>query len=156
MSYNNKSPYVTRFIELSMSSDQTISSSSATLVNFDTIRGDSGHGVSLVSGENGRFTLSANRYYHIVGNTAIDKNTASNYYSAIWYNDSGSQLSESQGAFRSFPTYTTSNNDHYRCLNSQLLVNPTNDTNYNLKVSGAAGVLKSDGTSLVIIEMSLP
>lgn len=154
MSYKNSKSYVTRMIELSLSSDQSISSTSETLVDFDTIRGDSGHGVSLVSGGNGRIRLSGGRHYHIVGAASLDKDTAGDPYSTRWYNTSGTELTESEGAFRTFETETSGSNKFYQCLHCQLLVSPTSDTDYDLKVDGETGSLKSDGTMLFIIEMS--
>ena len=63
MSYLTHSDYTPRFIEISLSADQAISAATATTVDFDTIRGDTGHGVSLVSGGNGRIRFSADRHY---------------------------------------------------------------------------------------------
>ena len=54
----------------------SLTSTTATLVDFDTIRGDTGHGVSLVSGGNGRIRLSGGNHYHIVGSAPMDKDTA--------------------------------------------------------------------------------
>ena len=154
MSYKNSKRYKTRLIELSLSSDQSITSTSATLVNFNTIRGDNGHGVTLVSGENGRFRLSGGRHYHIVGSAPLDKDTSGDQYSARWYNTSGTELNDSSGAFRTFETYTSGTNKFYQCLHCQLLVSPIIDTSYDLKVDGETGTLKADGTILFIIEMS--
>ena len=154
MSYKNLKSYVTRFIEVYLSADQSISSDSATLVDFDSIRGDSGHGVSLVSGGNGRIRLSANNHYYIRGITALDKDSASAPFSARWYNTSGTQLNESDGAFRSHPTLIDGTNKYIESMYNQLIVNPTSDTDYDLKLDGETGTLKADGTFLQIIEMS--
>ena len=154
MSYKNLTTYVTRFIEVYLSSDQSISSDSATLVDFDTIRGDSGHGVSLVSGGNGRIRLSANNHYYVRGITALDKDSASAPFSARWYDTSGTELTAAAGAFRSHPTYYSGSNDQYESVYNQLIVNPTSDTDYDLKIDGETGTLKSDGSFLIIIEMS--
>ena len=155
MSFKNSKHYITRLVELSLSSNQTISSTSATLVNFDTVRGDSGHGVSLVSGENGRIRLSANRNYYIVGSATMDKDLASDQYSARWYDTSGTELGTSQGAFRTYETTRIAGSKrHFQCLHCQLLVNPTSDTDYDLKVDGETGSLLKDGTMLFVIEMS--
>lgn len=154
MSYKNSRSYVTRFVELSLSADQSISSTSATLVDFDTIRGDVGHGVSLVSGGNGRIRLSGGRHYHIVGSATLDKDTSGDQYSARWYNTSGTELNAADGAFRTFETKTSGSNKFFQCLHCQLLVSPESDTDYDLKVDGETGSLKNDGTMLFIIEMS--
>lgn len=154
MSFKNEQSYVTRLVELSMSSDQSVSSTSATLVNFNTVRGDSGHGVSLVSGENGRIRLTANNHYYIRGITALDKDSSTAPFSARWYNTSGTQLNESNGAFRSYPTLVSGSNKYIESMYNQLIVNPVSDTDYDLKIDGETGTLKSDGTFLQIIEMS--
>ena len=155
MSYKNSKNYITRLVELSLSSNQTVSSTSATLVNFDTLRGDSGHGVSLVSGESGRIRLSADNYYYVVGAVTMDKDTAGDQYSARWYNTSGTELGTSEGAFRSYETNRVVGTARYfQCLHCQLIVNPTSDTDYDLKVDGETGSILKDGTMLFIIEMS--
>ena len=154
MSYKNLTPYITRVIEVYLSSDQSITSNNATLVNFDSIRGDSGHGVSLVSGGNGRIRLSSDNHYYIRGITALDKDSSSAFFSARWYNTSGTQLNESDGAFRSYPTLTSSSLNYIESMYNQLIVNPTSDTDYDLKIDGETGSLKADGTFLQIIEMS--
>tara|TARA_Y100000114_G_scaffold41405_1_gene36880 strand:- start:983 stop:1453 length:471 start_codon:yes stop_codon:yes gene_type:complete len=155
MSYKNSKTYVTKMIELSLSSDQSITSTSATLVNFDSIRGDSGHGVSLVSGQNGRLRLSANNHYYIVGAVTMDKDLSSDQYSARWYDTSGTELNDSQGAFKSYETTRIAGSKrHFQCLHCQLIVNPTIDTDYDLKIDGETGSILSDGTRLFVIEMS--
>ena len=154
MSYNNTTSYVTRFVEIYLASDQSISSDSATLVNFSNIRGDSGHSVSLVSGGNGRIRLSENNHYYIRGITALDKDSSSSTFSARWYNTSGTQLNESDGAFKSYPTLVSGGNKYIESMFNQLIVNPSVNTDYDLKIDGETGILKSDGTYLQIIEMS--
>ena len=148
MSYKNLEPYVTRMIRVSLSSDQTISSTSATLVDFDTIAGDSGYKMSLISGGNGRIRLAGGSFYFIVGITALD---ASRY---CWYNTSGTELGQSDGAFRSNRTGQAGSNYLYESHFCQLVVNPTSDTDYDLKIDGETGTLKTFGTYLHIIEMS--
>ena len=133
-------------IELNLSSDQSITSSSATLLDFDTIRGDFGHGVSLVSGGNG--------HYYCLGFSALDKDTNTDTYRVKVYNTLGTQLTENEGAFQSYASFVTGVDKHYQCMNFQLLVSPTSDTDYDFKTDGETGTLKADGTSIFIIEMS--
>ena len=154
MSYKNLEPYVTRMIRVSLSSDQTISSTSATLVDFDTIAGDSGYKMSLISGGNGRIRLAGGSFYFIVGITALDKDTSSDMFYARWYNTSGTELGQSDGAFRSNRTGQAGSNYLYESHFCQLVVNPTSDTDYDLKIDGETGTLKTFGTYLHIIEMS--
>ena len=154
MSYKNSKYYKTRLIEISLSSNQTISSTSETLINFDTIRGDSGHGVSLVSGQNGRIRLSGGKYYYIVGSVSMDKNTTSDQYFVTWKNPDGSQVLYSEGAMRTYKSFYGSGNYYYQCLQCQLTVNPTNDQDFDLKTEEETGTMLKDGTMLFIVEMS--
>jgi len=154
MSYKNTKTYVTRMIQISMSADQSISASTATLLDFDTIAGDTGHGVSLVSGGNGRIRLSANNHYYCVGFAALDKDTNTDTYRVKVYNTSGTQLTESDGAFQSFASFVSGVDKHYQCMNFQLLVSPTSNTDYDFKTDGETGTMLADGTSIFIIEMS--
>ena len=151
MSYKNEKSYITRFVELSMSSNQSVTSTNATLVGFDTLRGDSGHGVSL---SNGTITLSANRYYYIVGSATMDKDTTTDQYSARWYYTNGSQIPHSEGAFRTYKSYVSGSDRWSQALYCQLIVNPLTDTDYQLKVDNETGSLLRDGTRLFITEMS--
>jgi hypothetical protein len=150
MSYLTHSSYTPRFIELSLSADQSISSASDTTVDFDTIRGDAGHGVSLVAGGNGRIRFSADRHYWCFGTAAIDRDSDTTNYDASFFNTSGTELTAEQGNFKS--SCAQGNNAESR--SSQLVFNPTSQTDYDFKVTGETGTLKSDGSHLIIIEMS--
>ena len=55
--YNSFTP---RIVYLTMSADQNSISDSATTVQFDTITGDSGHGISISSN---LITLTGGRHY---------------------------------------------------------------------------------------------
>ena len=151
MSYKNEKSYITRFIELSMSSNQSVTSTSATLVEFNTLRGDVGHGVSLGSGT---ITLSADRYYYVFGSATMDKDTTTDQYNARWYYTDGSQIPHAEGAFRSYKSYQSGSDRWAQALYCQLIVNPSTNTDYQLKVDNETGILLKDGTRLFIIEMS--
>jgi len=155
MSFKNEKSYITRFIELSMSSNQTIVSTSGTLVNFDEIRGDNGHEVSLVSGGNGTIRLKANRYYYIYGSATMDKDSETDQYNIKWYYTNGSQVTNEEGGFATHKSYQSGTTSYSQCLYCQLLVNPSSDTDYQLKVDGETGNLLKDGTMLFITEMSI-
>jgi hypothetical protein len=150
MSYLTHSSYTPRFIELSLSADQTISSASDTTVDFDTIRGDAGHGVSLVAGGNGRIRFAADRHYWCFGTAAINRDSNSTNYNTSFFATSGTELTESQGNFKSSLPIGTSAESRI----TQLVFNPTSQTDYDLKVTGETGTLKSDGSYFFIIEMS--
>ena len=147
MTYLATNTFTTYFTELSLSSDQTVTDSS-TLIAFDTIRKDSGSAVSLVSGANGRIRLGGGRSYWVQGCIAIDRDSTSDDYTGKWYNTSGTELTESNGACDS-ETPRNLVTDSRVC---QLLVSPTTDTDYDLKTEGAAGDVLSDGTNLIILE----
>ena len=150
MSYLTHSNYTPRFIEISLSADQSISAATATTVDFDTIRGDSGHGVSLVSGGNGRIRFSADRHYWCFGTMAIDRDNTGTNYEASFFNTSGTELTAEEGNFNSALALGT--NAESRIV--QLVHNPTSQTDLDLKVTGETGTLMSDGSHLIIIEMS--
>lgn len=147
MTYKATNTFTTHFIELTLSADQTVTSAS-TLVNFDTIRKDSGAGVSLVSGGSGRIRLSGGRSYWIQGCIAIDRTSTADDYTGKWYDTSGTELTESSGACDS-ETPRGLKTDSRVC---QLLVNPSSDTDYDLKCEGAAGNVLANGTQLIIME----
>ena len=146
--------YFTRFIQITLSSDQTISSDSATLVEFDSISGDANYKMSLNGSTTGRLDFKADSQYYVVGTTALQKDNSISPISARWYNTSGVEQSYSSGAFRSHPTYTNSSNVRYESMNCQLVISPSQDVSYDLKIEGETGTLKQDGTFLFIIEMS--
>ena len=39
-------------------------------------------------------------------------------------------------------------------MNCQLIISPSSDVSYDLKIDGETGTLKQDGTFLFIVEMS--
>lgn len=149
MTYKATNTFTTSFAELTLSADQTVTSAS-TLVDFDTIRKDSGSGVSLVSGGNGRIRLTGGRSYWIQGCIAIDRTSTGDDYTGKWYNTSGTELTEADGACDS-ETPRALKTDSRVC---QLLVNPASDTDYDLKCEGAAGDVLTNGTQLIIMEFS--
>lgn len=149
MTYLATNTFTTYISELSLSADQTVTST-ATLIDFDTIRKDAGSSVSLVSGGNGRIRLGGGRSYWIQGCIAIDRTSTADDYTGKWYNTSGTELTESNGACDSV-TPRGLVTDSRVC---QLLVTPSTDTDYDLKAEGAAGDVKSDGTSLIIMEFA--
>ena len=151
MSFKNEKSYTTRFVELSLSANQSVTSTSETLVGFDTLRGDSGHGVSLSSGT---ITLSADKYYYVVGSATMDKDSSSDLYNTRWNYTDGSQIPHAEGAFRTYRSREAGTQRWGQSLYCQLIVNPSSDTSYQLKVDGETGSLLKDGTMLFITEMS--
>jgi hypothetical protein len=147
MSYLITSTYDSKFIQLSLSADQTVTTAS-TLVDFDTIVGDAGYECSLVAGGSGRFRLKGGKRYFIFGTVAIDRTSITASYSIKWYNNAGVELTEAAGACDA----RTSANQLTESMLCQLIVEPSSDTDYDLKVQSAAGDIKADGTYLMIME----
>ena len=147
MSYKNYSAYTSRFIQLTLSSDQTITGSSATTVNFDTVTGDSGHGVSISSN---LITLSADRHYWGFGVVAIDRDSTTASHYTEFYNSSNVELTESSGYFSS--VLPASNDFDSRVF--QISVSPNSSTSFYIKSRNASGDIKSDNTHFILIEMS--
>tara|TARA_R100001443_G_scaffold20525_1_gene32563 strand:+ start:614 stop:1066 length:453 start_codon:yes stop_codon:yes gene_type:complete len=150
MSYLTHSNYNRRFVELTLSSDQAVSVDTSVLVDFDTIRGDAGHSVSLVSGGNGRIRFSANCHYWCFGTIAMNRDSDTTDYTTSFFATDGTELTAEQGSFNSALARLT----HAESRIFQLLINPTSDTDYDVKVTGETGDIKSDGSHLIIIEMS--
>ena len=149
MTYLATNTFTTYFTELSLSSDQTVTGSS-TLVNFDTVRQDTGSSVSLVGGGNGRIRLGGGRSYWVQGCIAINRTNDTDIYTTKWYNTSGVELTEANGACDA-ETYDTLKTESRVC---QLMIYVASDTDYDLKVEGGAGDIKNDGTSLLIKEFA--
>ena len=84
----------------------------------------------------------------------MDKDSASGQYNTRWYYTNGSQLSHAEGAFRTYRSYQSGTTRWSQSLYCQLIVNPTVDTDYQLKVDNETGSLLEDGTRLFITEMS--
>jgi hypothetical protein len=147
MSYKNYSAYTARFVQLTLSADQTITGTSATTVEFDTIAGDSGHGVSISSN---LITLSADRHYWGFGVVAIDRDSVTSTHFAEFYNSSNVELTESSGYFSSVLPGDTDFDSRV----IQISVSPTSSTSFYIKSRAAAGDIKSDNTHFILIEMS--
>ena len=147
MSYKNYSAYTSRFVQLTLSSDQTITGTSATTVEFDTIAGDSGHGVSISSN---LITLSANKHYWGFGVVVIDRDNTTASQLTEFYNSSNIELTESDGYFSA--TVPATNDFDSRVF--QISISPTSSTSFYIKSKSASGDVKSDGTHFILIEMS--
>ena len=64
MSFKNVRSYLTRFIQVTLSSDQTISRDSATLVEFNNISGDANYKMPLNGSTTGRLYFKADSHYY--------------------------------------------------------------------------------------------
>ena len=74
-----------KVVYLTMSSDQNSISDSATTVQFDTVTGDSGHGVSISSN---LITLTGGRHYWGFGCVVINRSSTSDSQYTKFYDSS--------------------------------------------------------------------
>lgn len=140
-----------RMVELTMSADQAVSTTAATAVAFDTLRGDAGHGVGLSSSA---VTLTAGRDYMIQAMGAITISSAG-AVTWRWYNTAtSSYLTAAQGAGDGShsATYALSVQDQSESMLATLTLCPSVDTTLEFHVAGKTGTLRSSGSRMVILE----
>ena len=142
--YNSFTPKV---VYLTMSADQNSISDSATTVQFDTVTGDSGHGVSISSN---LVTLTGGRHYWGFGCVVINRSSTSDSQYTNFYDSSNNLLSVANGYFESeLPGGGSSDSRVF-----QLSVSPSVDESFYIKTENADGNVLSDGTHFILIEMS--
>ncbi len=142
--YNSFTP---RVVYLTMSADQNSISDSTTTVQFDTVTGDSGHGVSISSN---LVTLTGGRHYWGFGCVVIDRATVTDSQYTKFYDSSNNLLSASSGYFESeLPGGANSDSRVF-----QLSISPSSNESFYIKTDSADGDIKSDGTHFILIEMS--
>tara|TARA_Y100000592_G_scaffold38385_1_gene60810 strand:+ start:35061 stop:35507 length:447 start_codon:yes stop_codon:yes gene_type:complete len=142
--YNSFTPKV---VYLTMSADQNSISNSATTVQFDTVTGDSGHGISISSN---LITLTGGRHYWGFGCVVIDRSTVTDSQYTKFYDSSNNLLSPSSGYFESeLPGGASSDSRVF-----QLSVSPSSNESFYIKTENADGDILSDGTHFILIEMS--
>jgi hypothetical protein len=141
-----------RFIEVTLSSDQTISTASATAILFDTLRGTSGHGVSLPSA--GTIRLSAGREYVIQAMGAMTISSTGDVEWRWWDTGASAYLAASDGAGDGVHYYRNPVvvNDRSDSMTGILVTAPSVDMDIQYHVSGQTGTAKADGSRLIIQE----
>ena len=142
--YNSFTP---RIVYLTMSADQNGINNSITTVQFDTITGDSGHGISI---SNNLITLTGGRHYWGFGCVVMNRSSTSDSQYVKFYDASNNLLSVSSGYFES--ELPGGENADSRVI--QLSVSPSSNESFYIKTNGADGNILSDGTHLILIEMS--
>ena len=142
--YNSFTP---RVVYLTMSADQNSISDSATTVQFDTVTGDAGHGVSISSN---LVTLTGGRHYWGFGCVVINRSSTTDSQYTKFYDSSNNLLSVANGYFES--ELPANGNSDSRVI--QLSVSPSSNESFYIKTSGADGNVVSDGTHFILIEMS--
>lgn len=142
--YNAFTPKV---VYLTMSADQNSISDSTTTVQFDTVTGDSGHGVSISSN---LITLTGGRHYWGFGCVVINRSSTTDSQYVKFYDSSNNLLSGANGYFES--ELPANNNADSRVI--QISASPSSNESFYIKTNGADGNVLSDGTHLILIEMS--
>ena len=144
ITYNSFTP---RVVYLTMSADQNNISDSDTTVQFDTIAGDNGHGVSI---SNNLITLTGGRHYWGFGCVVINRSSTSDSQYTKFYDSSNNLLLPADGYFDS--ELPGGHNSDSRVI--QLSISPSSNESFYIKTSGADGNILSDGTHFILIEMS--
>jgi len=143
---------VMRFIEVTMSADQTLSSSSATAIDFDTIRGSTGYGVSLPS--TGTIRLKGGREYTLQAQGAVSISSAGPL-TFKWYDVTGAtNMSAADGAGDGVHTATdsVSTQDKSDSTMGVLAIAPTADFDVQYRVEGKTGTVRADSSRIIIME----
>ena len=148
MSYLTYQSYTARFIQITMSSDQTGIADTSTTVEFDTITADSGHGVSISSN---LITLAANKHYWGFGCVVMTRTSNLDSQRVKFFESDGTtELDPADGFFKS--ELPADDNTDSRVF--QFSVSPTSDLSFYVKTQDADGDIESDGSHIMIIEMS--
>ncbi len=148
MSYLTYQSYTARFMQITMSSDQTGIADTSTTVEFDTITADSGHGVSISSN---LITLAANKHYWGFGCVVMTRTSNLDSQRVKFFESDGTtELDPADGFFKS--ELPADDNTDSRVF--QFSVSPTSDLSFYVKTQDADGDIESDGSHIMIIEMS--
>ena len=148
MSYLTYQSHTARFIQVTMASDQTGIGDTSTTVEFDTITADSGHGVSISSN---LITLSAGKHYWGFGCVVMTRTSTNDPQRVKFFESDGTtELLPADGFFDS--ELPDTNNTDSRVI--QFSVSPTSNLSFYVKTQDADGDIESDGTHIIIIEMS--
>ena len=148
MSYLTYQSHTARFIQITMSSDQTGIADTSTTVEFDTITADSGHSVSISSN---LITLAANKHYWGFGCVVMTRTSNLDSQRVKFFESDGTtELDPADGFFKS--ELPADDNTDSRVF--QFSVSPTSDLSFYVKTQDADGDIESDGSHIMIIEMS--
>ena len=148
MTYLTYNSHEARFVQVTMASDQTGIADTSTTVQFDTITGDSGHGVSISSN---LITLEANRHYWGFGVVVMTRTSNQDSQRVKFFESDGTtELLPADGFFKS--ELPATDNTDSRVI--QFSVSPTSDLSFSVKTQDADGDIESSGSHIIIIEMS--
>lgn len=148
MTYLTYNSHEARFVQITMSADQTGVADTSTTVQFDTITADSGHGVSISSN---LITLEANRHYWGFGVVVMTRTSNLDSQRVKFFESDGTtELNPADGFFKS--ELPADDNTDSRVF--QFSVSPTSTLSFYVKTQDADGDIESDGSHIMIIEMS--
>ena len=148
MSYLLYESFNARFVQITMSADQTGIADTSTTVEYDTITADAGHGVSISSN-----LISLEPHKHYWGFGCVVMTRTSNLDSQrvkFFESDGTTELNPEDGFFKS--ELPSDDNTDSRVF--QFSVSPSSTLSFYVKTQDADGDIESDGTHIIIIEMS--
>jgi hypothetical protein len=145
MSYLIYTPRPTKIGWVTLSSDQTVTSSQ-TSVAFDTITGS----VNASIPSSGTLRLKSGYSYWIQAFVCVDRTSDLIVYECRWYS-SGTELTEADGFFDS----QLGEGNITESPVAQATINVgASDLDVSLVVGGSAGSVLADSTHLIIVEMN--
>ena len=143
---------VMRFIEITMDSDQTLSTAAATVVNFSSIRGTPGYGVSLPS--TGTIRLKGGREYTLQAQCAVTISSAGPL-TFKWYDVTGAAnmvAADGAGDGLHTATYPVTQQDQSDSTMGVLAIAPTADFDVQYRVEGKTGTVRAASSRIIIME----
>lgn len=181
MTFKMPGKHTARIVQLTCSTSHAIQQRTGTIagsfsdVEFDTIDGDSGHGVSL-NATSHEITLSANRHYLGFGFFACNRgvtsddsfqfvatDTSNNYLDAddgffslsLGYSQYGENFTSDDGTSRNPLTYSAqaSTNTIFKIVKSVGGSDFTFKMRAGAYITSSGTVLTVDGTQLILLEM---
>lgn len=151
MTYLTTANKTTRFVEYTLSANQTVSSGDAIL--FDTKKTTGGDSVSINS-TTGEITLSTSSAYWLTVNICIDRASTGTSFHVSFYDSSGTEILEEGGSYGADYTIGTSSNRYSPTFTCQLVVKNPTDTYYAKVKTVAANSEVHTRTNLFIMEIS--
>ena len=143
---------VMRFIELTISGDQTISTTAPSVIDFDAIHGTAGHGVSLPN--TGTIRLKGGREYTLQAQCAMSISSAG-ALTFKWYDVSGSAnilAADGAGDGVHTATYSVNQQDQSDSTMGVLAVAPASDFDVQYRVEGKTGTVRAASSRIIIME----
>ena len=151
MSYLTTPDKTTRFIEYTLSANQTVSNGD--YVKFDTKKTTGGDSVSINS-STGEITLSSEKTYWLTVNTHFKRYQNNTSFTLAFYDSSNNQITEENGGYECDYTIGTTSNRYSANFTAQLLLENPTDTYYLTVVRCWPNSEVHTRTTLFICEIS--